>query len=77
MTIRWRRLLKVFIPLAFLMLLPVMLRPLLFNFDYATCVRRYADGRVENDSDEGCYDDSKPSPIVVFESEYLKRKQGD
>lgn len=77
MTIRWRRLLKILIPITSLMLLPVMLRPLLFRFDYATCVRRYDDGRVENDYDEGCYDESKPAPIAVYESERLKRKQND
>ena len=74
MTIRWQRLLKVLIPATGLILLPVILQPLLFRFDYAACVRRYPDGRVEKDYDEGCYDETKPAPVMVFEHGRLKRK---
>lgn len=77
MTLRWQRLLKILIPAVTVMLLPVVLRLLLFRFDYATCVRRYADGRAENDYDEGCYDDTKPAPIAVFKSKRSERQQNE
>lgn len=65
MTIRWKKVLPIVIPVVLVGFFPLVYEQLNPDYFSVACVRVYPDQRVEKDRGESCYDPNLPAAIVL------------